>query len=477
MTTTTPEHSPRDFDPAVAGLSRFLDRWCAAHPERVRALAERGCFGPAAGDVTAPVPDSATETDFPAALRAYRHESLAVIAWRDLAGADTLDATLGALSRLAERCIEAALTHVEARISERFGVLCDADGQILRLIVIGMGKLGGRELNFSSDIDLILAYDRPGESAGARAIEAEEYCKRVARALIQTLSEATADGFVYRVDTRLRPFGDAGALVASSNAMEAYYQNHGREWERYAWVKARPVAGDIDGGHALVARLRPFVYRRYLDYGTFESIRDMKALIDRQVVQAELQDNIKLGPGGIREIEFIGQAFQLIRGGPEPALRDHRLLPTLARLGDAGHLPAEHVATLTAAYRVLRRVENRLQMADDRQTHELPTDADARKRLARAMGYAEWPPLAEQLTATRNAVQAIFKQVFISSEDKAESAPPSDEKTRAAGGTLGGQPGRQRRRAGARGFRRARYRCRAARPGGAQEPRAVPRAG
>src|SRR5699024_7491318 len=153
---------------------------------------------------------------------------------------------------------------------------------------------------------------------------------KVAQRLVRLLHEVTRDGFVYRVDTRLRPFGDAGALVASIGALENYYQAHGREWERYAWVKARPVAGDLAGGRLLLKRLRPFVYRRYLDYGTFESIRDMKVLIDRQVVRADLQNNIKLGSGGIREIEFVVQAFQLIRGGQEPQLQNTRLLPTLA---------------------------------------------------------------------------------------------------------------------------------------------------
>ena len=398
----------------IAGLSRFLDNWCEANPQRLAWLAENGRLQQAGTPTLADPPDPRDDRDFDTALRRYRDESLAMIAWRDLAGVDTLENTLAALSRLAGLCIEAALVCAENQVEKRYGTLRDADGHAQRLIVIGMGKLGGGELNFSSDIDLIFAFRSPGESDGERSLDANGYFKRVARTLIQCLCETTADGFVYRVDTRLRPFGDAGALVASIGAMENYYQAHGREWERYAWVKARPVAGDIQGGQSLIARLRPFVYRRYLDYGTFESIRDMKRLIDRQVARADLQDNIKLGSGGIREIEFIVQAFQLIRGGQEPSLQDARLLPTLAKLTDAEHLPAHTADELDSAYRFLRRAENRLQMANDRQTHDLPDEARAREALAQAMGYDQWGAFAQAMQDTRGRVHEAFDQVFVS---------------------------------------------------------------
>ncbi|MES1948383.1 (glutamate--ammonia-ligase) adenylyltransferase [Salinisphaera sp. C84B14] len=347
-------------------------------------------------------------------MREYRSETMAVIAWRDLAGIDALETTLAALSTLADRCIEAALCAAEQAMQERHGVLRDAEGNTQRLIIIGMGKLGGGELNFSSDIDLIFGYRAAAESDGTKPLDADGFTKRVARRLVQILSESTREGFVYRVDTRLRPFGDAGALTASITAMENYYQGHGREWERYAWVKARPVAGDIEGGRQLISALRPFVYRRYLDYGTFESIRDMKALIDRQVVKAELQDNIKLGSGGIREIEFIVQAFQLIRGGQEPSLQDTRLLPTLARLASDGHLPSHTAEELETAYRFLRRAENRLQMVDDRQTHDLPEQGDERTALAESMGYETWDAFSLAMQDTREGVHQAFEQVFVS---------------------------------------------------------------
>jgi len=414
----------------IAGLSRFLDDWCRTHSERLAMLAGEGRLDDADTAAVTAAPEPAEDGDFDAALRAYRDESMAVIAWRDLAGVDSLESTLAALSRLADRCIEAALVHAEQAVAQRYGLLRDDNGEAQRLIVIGMGKLGGGELNFSSDIDLIFAYRMPGESDGARCLDAADYFKRVARSLVQCLNESTADGFVYRVDTRLRPFGDSGALVASITAMESYYQSHGREWERYAWVKARPVAGDIDGGDRLIDALRPFVYRRYLDYGTFESIRDMKALIDRQVVQAELQDNIKLGSGGIREIEFIVQAFQLIRGGQEPALQDNRLLATLARLAQGEHLPEHTAHELKRSYRFLRRAENRLQMADDRQTHDLPESDQARAALARAMDYDNWAAFAEVMQATRAAVHDAFEQVFVSPQVQESETEHDDEAQR-----------------------------------------------
>lgn len=411
----------------IRAWSHFLERWCQNNSERLDVLAAAGRLDDDGVILErAPRPDEAD--DFYAALRAYRDEGLAIIAWRDLAGVDALPATLEALSGLADHCIEAALCYAQGAVEARYGALRDKAGEAQRLIVIGMGKLGGRELNFSSDIDLIFAYRKPGESDGERSLEADGYFKRIARTLIQCLSETTAGGFVYRVDTRLRPFGDAGVLVASIGAMENYYQAHGREWERYAWVKARPVAGDIDGGERLIRRLRPFVYRRYLDYGTFESIREMKQLIDRQVQREDLEDNIKLGSGGIREIEFIVQAFQLIRGGQEPILQDTRLLPTLAKLAHAEHLPVQAADELEAAYLFLRRTENRLQMVDDRQTHDLPGTSQPRETLAKAMGCDEWAQFAQAMQDTRERVHQAFERVFASPQ--AEDAEPDREAER-----------------------------------------------
>ena len=229
--------------------------------------------------------------------------------------------------------------------------------------------------------------------------------KRVA----QLLGSPTDDGFVYRVDLRLRPFGDSGPVAVSFDAFEDYLQQHGRDWERYAYVKARPVFGG-DYGFAELYRdvLRPFVYRRYLDFSVFESLRGMKELIAREVERRELQQNVKLGPGGIREIEFIVQAFQLLRGGSTPRLQGRSLLEVLPQLAGQKLLPADAVAELQAAYRFLRRVENRLQEWNDEQTHELPVDEGARARLALAMGQPGWPALEAELDAPPGAGQRAF---------------------------------------------------------------------
>ena len=218
------------------------------------------------------------ETQLGVLLRRFRRREMIRIAWRDLAGLASLAETLGDLSDLAEATVDAALERLHAWQSRRFGQPCDADGQAQRLVVLGMGKLGGRELNFSSDIDLIFTFPRQGQTDGARAVANEEFFRRLGQRLIKVLAEPTADGFVFRVDMRLRPFGDSGPLAISFAAFEDYYQNHGRDWERYAMIKARVIAGDREAGERLLAELRPFVYRRYLDYGAFEALRGMKGV-------------------------------------------------------------------------------------------------------------------------------------------------------------------------------------------------------
>ncbi|HLB83310.1 MAG TPA: bifunctional glutamine synthetase adenylyltransferase/deadenyltransferase, partial [Steroidobacteraceae bacterium] len=267
----------------------------------------------------------------------------------------------------------------------------------------------GGELNFSSDIDLVFLFAEHGETDGPRPLTHEEYFNRLARRAAQLLGTVTHEGFVYRVDLRLRPFGESGPLVVSVGAFEDYLQQHGRDWERYAYVKARPITGAMRFDELYRNVLRPFVYRRYLDYGVFESLRGMKELIAREVERRELEDNIKLGPGGIREIEFIVQAFQLIRGGSDPRLQTRSLLRALSLLAGQKLLPAAAVEELDAAYRYLRRVENRLQEWNDEQTHELPADEAGRMRLAATMGAADWAAFAAELQAHRDRVSAQFR--------------------------------------------------------------------
>ena len=352
------------------------------------------------------------ETQLGVLLRRFRRREMIRIAWRDLAGLASLAETLGDLTDLAEATVDAALERLHAWQGRRFGQPRAADGQAQRLVVLGMGKLGGRELNFSSDIDLIFTFPRQGQTDGARAVANEEFFRRLGQRLIKVLAEPTADGFVFRVDMRLRPFGDSGPLAISFAAFEDYYQNHGRDWERYAMIKARVIAGDREAGDHLLAELRPFVYRRYLDYGAFEALRGMKALIAQEVERKGMQRNIKLGPGGIREIEFIGQVFQLIYGGRDPALRERGILTVLDHLAASGRLPAAAVTELKQAYTFLRRVENRLQAWADRQTHDLPDDELAQLRLAHAMDQPDWAAFADELARHVRAVNQQFAQIF-----------------------------------------------------------------
>jgi glutamate-ammonia-ligase adenylyltransferase len=380
------------------------------------------------GGPAAPPPDLASlpEADWPRLLRRWRAAESTRLVWRDVAGLDTVEQTLAGSTRLAEQALQAGLAALEGLFAQRHGVLRDDDGNAQRLVVFGLGKLGGGELNFSSDVDLVYAFPEHGGSDGARPLDAEGYCTRLGQRLAQLLGEVTADGFVHRVDLRLRPFGASGRVALSFAAMEQYFQREGRDWERYAWIKARPVAGDIDAGERLLEALRPFVYRRYLDYTALDGLRAMKALIDAEVGRRELADDLKLGPGGIREIEFLAQALQLIRGGREPALRQRSLLPTLAALATAGHLPQAQADALVAAYLFLRRLENRVQMFADAQAHSLPADALARERIALGLGYADVAAMEAALAVQRDIVQDAFADLLQARRRPAASAAPSE---------------------------------------------------
>lgn len=365
-----------------------------------------------------------TEEALAEVLRAYRRREMVRIAWRDLAGWTDLEQVVRDLSALADACLNVALESLHAWHSREFGVPHGhRSGAPQSLVVVGMGKLGARELNFSSDIDLIFAYPEDGETRGRRRrITNEEYFVRLGQRLINAIDAATADGIVFRMDMRLRPFGASGPLAVSFDAMEDYYQTHGRGWERYAWVKARIVAGDRRAGADLLALLRPFVYRRYLDYGSFEALRDMKRLIVEELQRKGMEDNIKLGAGGIREVEFIGQAFQLIRGGREPRLQERRILRVLELLGAGGHLPEYAVRELTEAYVFLRTAEHRLQEFDDQQTHSLPADPLERLRLAWSMGHAGWDGFEKTLRDHMRRVHSRFEQVFASPQAEPPAA-------------------------------------------------------
>lgn len=344
-------------------------------------------------------------------LRRFRNRYLLQILWREVHGLADLDETLQQLSMLAERLLDAATRYAEKDLEPRFGRVRNPANDIVSLVILGMGKLGGRELNFSSDIDLIFCYAEDGETDGARKISAQEYFTRLSRRIIALIDEVTTDGFVFRVDTRLRPFGESGPPVVSFAALESYLLQHGRDWERYAYVKARVVGSKppqrvLDDLNANL--IQPFVYRRYLDYGVFESLREMQAMIAAEVRRRDLADNIKLGPGGIREAEFIVQTLQLVRGGGEPELQSRELQEVLPKLVSDRGLTAAGAQELRLAYRYLRRLENFMQAIRDQQTHDLPEADIDRARLCLAMGHDSWDELVGELDRHRDVVSRHF---------------------------------------------------------------------
>lgn len=347
------------------------------------------------------------------ALRQLRSRVMVRMISRDLAGLADLHEVMLTTSQLAECAINNALGYLHGWQAQIFGEPVDADGNLQRLIVIGMGKLGGMELNVSSDIDLIFAYESEGATNGEQSISNQDFFTRLAKKLIASIDEITEDGFVFRVDMRLRPFGSEGALVSSLDALEAYYQNNGREWERYAWIKGR----EVTGGNAVSALLKPFVFRKYLDYGAFSSMRDLKIQIQRDVNTKGMHNNIKLGRGGIREIEFIAQVFQLIRGGRDASLQIKPTLSVLQVLKSKGMLPEKTVDELTEAYIYLRNLEHRLMYLEDAQTQELPKSEASQALIAKAMNFERitsfgWSEFLAKLDAYRQVVQRHFDETF-----------------------------------------------------------------
>jgi glutamate-ammonia-ligase adenylyltransferase len=359
-------------------------------------------------------------------IRRLRNRQLLRILWREVQQQADLDETLQQLSSLADSLLDAATRYAEGQLRPRFGRVINAAGEVVPLVILGMGKLGGGELNFSSDIDIIFCYTENGETDGAKTLSAQEYFTRLSQQIIALIDEPTVDGFAFRIDTRLRPFGDSGPPVVSFAALESYLLQHGRDWERYAYVKAR-IVGTLPSSRIIDELqdnlIRPFVYRRYLDYGVFESVREMQGMIAAEVRRRELADNVKLGPGGIREAEFIVQALQLVRGGSEPALQCRELQTVLPLLVGARGLSSSGAADILTAYRFLRRLENFIQAIRDEQTHELPGTEIDQQRLCLAMRYSDWPSLLVELEKHRKAIATQFSSVAFRgrSEAKAES--------------------------------------------------------
>ncbi|MFO7559670.1 MAG: bifunctional [glutamate--ammonia ligase]-adenylyl-L-tyrosine phosphorylase/[glutamate--ammonia-ligase] adenylyltransferase [Desulfobacterales bacterium] len=352
-------------------------------------------------------------------LHLFRYREMIRIAFRDLAGLADLFETMADLSLLAEACVEQTFAALYTWMVEKFGTPCSPDGRKQKIVVLGLGKLGAGELNFSSDIDLVFTFPKAGVTDNNNdSIPNEVFFSRLTRSFLKIFSESTPSGLLFRVDLRLRPYGENGPIVLSFNSMEEYYEAQGREWERYALIKARVVAGDRKAGRELLSRLNPFIYRRYLDYSSFESLRDMKKSINFEVRRKGLQDNIKLGAGGIREIEFFGQVFQLIRGGVEVKLQEPSIVKVLRILAKEGYIQQAICDELINAYVFLRNTEHRLQEFDDRQTHTLPKDSIEIFRLALSMGFEKSDAFLTQLKLHMDTVHRHFNQVLSSETTK-----------------------------------------------------------
>jgi glutamate-ammonia-ligase adenylyltransferase len=409
----------------VFAFSDFVAQNCICHPSLIYDLFESGDlqqsyskndFNRRLKKVLVNVQDEAALIHI---LRVYRRREMIRIAIRDLSGWGDLSETVSDLSNLADACLKHVTLILYNWLSEKFGVPSAGDGSRQKLVIIGLGKLGAQELNFSSDVDLIFTYPKAGYTRGAaQSVNNSDFFARLCRQLIKVISQPTSDGFVFRIDLRLRPYGENGPLAMDFDAMENYYEEQGREWERYAMIRARVVAGDHQAGNHLLERLNTFVYRRYLDYGAFDSLRDMKQMISLEVKGKGMKNNIKLGMGGIREIEFFGHMFQLIRGGVTPELQQRSIQKVLKILARDNHIPAKASKELTEAYIFLRNTEHRLQEFADQQTHDLPLDAQGQDRLAASMGFADAAKFSSQLQQHRKKVHRHFQILLEAKESE-----------------------------------------------------------
>jgi len=386
----------------------------------------------------------ADEALFDRQLRIFRRHMMLRILWRDFNRQCELLDTTTDMTHMAEVVLQASIRFHYGQLTERFGTpMGKASGEPQPLVVLGMGKLGGYELNVSSDIDLIFAYPESGETESLpesthrrRSISNQEFFIKLGQKIISSLDKVTVDGFVFRVDMRLRPYGQSGALALNFGALEEYYQTQGREWERYAMIKARVVSGDRESGHCLpgagrageqlLESLKPFIYRKYVDFSAIESMRAMKALINREVQRRGIDGDVKLGAGGIREIEFVVQVFQMIRGGRDVRLRERQVLKLLPLLAAEGYLPNAVAADLAAAYIFLRNTEHAIQGYQDKQTQSLPVDSTDQLRLAWLLGFDAWPAFLLQLNIHRECVRASFRAV-IAAPDEHSGVEGSDQ--------------------------------------------------
>ncbi len=402
---------------AAINHSRYLANTLHARPDLIPELAATWQQPLTETQLLAPLQrEFADDEAVRATLRRLRHRAMAHLVLRDLSGLAPLAEIVECMTLLADVTTNFTLDYYHRQLVATYGEPLDKQGRPQRLMIIGMGKLGGRELNVSSDVDYIFIYPEEGDTAGPKSIENFDFFTRLGKRIIGALGDITADGQVFRVDMRLRPNGDAGPLVCSLDSLESYLITQGREWERYAWIKGRTMnAGDNlqpEWVTAMQKVARPFVFRKYLDFGAINAMRDLHAQIRREVARKDMADHVKLGPGGIREIEFMAQVFQLIRGGRDMALQIRPTLSVLKLLVERKLLPAETEQELREAYIFLRRLEHRLQYVEDKQTHMLPVDPENRQKIAISMNFVDWPAMLAVLDNHRDKVSRHFEAVF-----------------------------------------------------------------
>lgn len=368
--------------------------------------------------LTASLAQIDTEPKLLAALRKFRQLHMAALAWRDMTNQQSIQTSLSQVSLLADSLIMGAYHWLYSYFCERHGTPQGPYGP-QPMLILGMGKLGGHELNFSSDIDLIFSYPQKGETDHSRKpVENQQFFTKLAQKLIAALNKVTVDGQVYRVDMRLRPFGDSGPLVAHFGALEDYYQDQGRQWERYAMIKARVLNAPGPYREQLEDILQPFIYKRYLDFTTLDAIREMKQLINKELRRRQLQNNIKLGPGGIREVEFFAQSFQLIHGGREASLQSRKLITVLHQLVDLQLIEQDAITSLIEDYYFLRKAEHTLQQFNDQQTQLLPTEDWPQFTLTQVMGFDSYESFLHELNDVMARIHDQFNQLV---------AEPGDE--------------------------------------------------
>lgn len=413
----------------VLALSEFVSNTIYSYPKECCQLIEQGALDDPSFHIEPAlyvkeyVDDKLSDFDLKRRLRVLRRIHYMAIAWRDLCGFADINEVFEKLSSFAEAVVLRLLEVVRFQLKKVYGEAFDSDGSPLPLLVIGMGKLGGRELNFSSDIDLIFTYPMEGETSGPRVVTFREFFSKIVQRMANFLSDITSDTFCYRIDLRLRPFGDAGAIVNSFDALQVYYETQGRTWERYALVKGRILgqSEELDSYAAeLTSMLRPFVYRRYLDYGAIQSLRKLKHLIESEVRRRCLNNNFKLGKGGIREIEFISQAFALMRGGRYTELREESLRKSLKNIISLDLIPREICEKLDESYVYLRRLENIIQEISDKQTQNLPDNSKDMARVVAAMNYDSEEHFRADLDEVMQFVHEEFKKVVADEEDSEE---------------------------------------------------------